>query len=181
MIPEEFRRRVLMVLGDVQVQRGALISECGLYRYRLFRHWDAMRPALVFVMLNPSVADGLVDDATVRKCIGFAHRLGYGSIEVINLFAFRATKPAALKSAGYPVGPDNDRNIIEVCASRRVVCAWGSNARGLERASAVLQLLRRIGATPMALKLTPDGVPWHPLMLSYEVDGKTRELVEMPS
>lgn len=147
--------------------RGAVLSDCGRFRYRLWRRWADAAP-LPFVMLNPSTADANEDDPTIRKCIGFAQRLGYGGIEVVNLFAVRATKPADLKASGYQVGPDNDKHVAEVCApSRPVVCAWGVNARGLSRPSAVLALMRLAGAVPHALKLTDDGIPWHPLMLPY--------------
>jgi hypothetical protein len=159
----------------------ALISACGLFRYWLTRTWDPALPVLVFVMLNPSTADARLDDPTIRKCIEFARRMGYGGIVVVNLFAFRATNPKDLKAAGYQVGRDNDQYIKEACQGRDVVCAWGSNARGLARPSVVLALLRAWGVMPMALRLTDDGVPWHPLMLSYnDADGQPRRLIPMP-
>ena len=35
------------------------------YRYRLVRTWDDAKPHAMFVMMNPSTADPLVDDPTV--------------------------------------------------------------------------------------------------------------------
>ena len=75
------------------MMKGAVISDCKRYRYRLWRIWNGSQSRLVFVMLNPSTADGEQDDPTIRKCVGFAERLGYGGIEVVNLFAWRATDP----------------------------------------------------------------------------------------
>ena len=134
----------------------------------LGRSWDIGLPSLAFVMLNPSTADADQDDPTIRKCIGFADRLGYGGIEVANLFGFRATDPTVLKKAGYQVGPENDywlRRMIH--GGQPVVCAWGANARGLSRPAEVLGIIRRDSGRPMALALTDDGIPRHPLMLPY--------------
>lgn len=115
-------------------------------------------------MLNPSTADADIDDPTIRKCIGFAKRLGYGSILVNNLFAYRATDPKELKRNGYLVGELNDGHIKSMnVTTDKIVCAWGVNARGLSRVKDVLKLIEN----PYALRLTNDGVPWHPLMLPY--------------
>jgi hypothetical protein len=150
-------------------QAGAVLSECGQFRYRLWRRWDQTLPILGYVMLNPSTADATEDDQTIRKCVGFARRLGYGSIEVVNLFAYRAREPADLKAAGYPVGEYNDQYIASVAADTggRVICAWGSNVKGLGRPGEVLNNLRRLGATPMALHMNAGGIPAHPVLLPY--------------
>jgi hypothetical protein len=151
--------------------RAAVISPCGLFRYSLTRSWDAKRPRLLFVMLNPSTADALLDDRTVTKCVAFATRLGYGSIEIVNLWAFRTKNPVVLKAADYPVGAENDAHIAAACArADLVICAWGQNARrngrNLPRVAQVLGLIRTWSASgPMALRLSEDGTPWHPLYL----------------
>lgn len=173
------------------MNRGAVISPCGTYRYSLVRSWDDTRSALVFLMLNPSIADGNVDDPTIRKCMGFAKRLGYGGIVVLNLFAYRATKPADLFAAGETVaiGPENDRVIRAFCDPwRPIVCAWGSNAKmGSPRVREVLHLLRvdryvdDMGCSIRALAINKDGTPAHPLYLSYEVAGTLRRLLPFPN
>lgn len=144
----------------------ALISECGQFRYYLIRQWDAGLPLLGFVMLNPSKADAILNDPTIKKCMTFAHALGYGGIVVMNLYAYRATNPADLKRAGYPIGPLTDTVIqllLPSCAA--VVCAWGANARQRpERAAQVHSLLLRHSAV-YALRLLSDGTPEHPLYL----------------
>lgn len=149
---------------------GAEFSPCGLYRYRLWRAWNAELPAMVFVMLNPSTADAHVNDPTIRKCIGFAQRNGCGGIVVVNLFAFRATNPRDLRQAGWPTGPDNvlwlDQALsITAQSDDMLVCAWGANARGRPDPWLFLETARSFGAKPMALNLLSDGTPSHPLML----------------
>ena len=154
----------------------AVFSDCGLFRYRFLWVWDDGLPVLPWVLFNPSRAgkeiDGVVqDDPTARKGRGFSERLGYGGLVFTNPYAYISTKPAGLRKAGYPVGPDNDRHILEACAMGHgeVVCAWGALGRGLSRPVEVLSLIRRAGFRTMALGFTVDGLPRHPLMLAYSI------------
>lgn len=156
------------VLGSSACKRSAVISDCGRFRYRLSRRWDDDAP-LLYVMLNPSTADGEQDDPTIRRCTTFALAHGFGAFEVVNLFAYRATKPADLAAAGWPVGPDNDAHITAAASSAGLVCAaWGANAAGLARPQAVLSMLLGVGTPIACLGLTRSGYPRHPLMLSAD-------------
>ena len=92
------------------VCKSAQISPCGLYRYRLERFWSD-KPALPFVMLNPSTADADLDDPTIRRCMGFARREGAGGIIVATLHAFRATTPEELRKAYDPFGPGTAQSL----------------------------------------------------------------------
>lgn len=156
---------------NIPVRRSAALSDDGLYRYSLVRHWGTGLPAQ-FIMLNPSTADADVDDPTIRRCVGFARALGCAGIVVVNLYAFRATKPADLWRAEDPVGPDADHYLRGVADRARrsgapLIAAWGSNAR-VERVAQVLDLVTERGAVLTALGVTKDDVPRHPLYLSAD-------------
>ena len=144
--------------GRVGLARTAVFSPDRRYRYRLGRRW-AGSASVTFVMLNPSTADAEVDDPTIRRCIDFARRWGYGGLEVVNLYAFRATRPADLWRAEDPVGPDNDDHLRAVFArSAMIIAAWGVEAAA-DRVEQVLAF-----APPMlALALSRAGHPRHPL------------------
>lgn len=145
--------------------RAAVISDCGRYRYTLERRLGD-GPAVLFLMLNPSTADADVDDNTIRRCIGFARRWGYGTLLVGNLYAYRATQPEELDTVDDPIGPENDRHLWELVErADLIVAAWGSKpARGRfkHRERAVLHgpLFER---DVQALRITKDGHPGHPL------------------
>jgi hypothetical protein len=127
--------------------------------------WGEGAP-LLFVMLNPSTADAINNDATIHRCIRFAELHGFPAIEVVNLFAYRATKPIDLKRMGYERGPDNDSHIAAAAKEAGAVClAWGVNAKGLSRPDEVLTILRSVGAELQCLRITASGYPQHPLML----------------
>jgi hypothetical protein len=157
-----------MIRPDFREPAGAVFSPCGRFRHLLWRCWDASLPTLGLCCLNPSKAAADREDQSSRKFRGFAERLGCGSYITSNLYDWIATDPKDLKAAGYPVSDQNDSAIGIVAHLAQVfVCAWGAEARGLSRPAEVMKLVRGAGARPMALALTADGIPRHPLMLPY--------------
>jgi hypothetical protein len=119
-------------------------------------------------MLNPSTADTFVDDPTIRRCMGFARREGYGGAVIANLYAFRATKPADLFRAADPVGPGDAKTLRELARAHDVIiCAWGRlpTLAARARAQRVTAQLRRHGARLFCLGRTGAGAPRHPLYL----------------
>jgi hypothetical protein len=162
--------------------KGAVLSPCGTYRYHLWRRVGGPRPGahgqtlepgdgaygrVAFVMLNPSTADASVDDPTIRKCVGYARRWGYEWLDVVNLFALRATDPRRLHDRSGLVridGPENNEHIVRVAtAAKLVVCSWGRHGALQERGAVVLEMLRHLQDRLCYLKLNKDGSPGHPL------------------
>ncbi len=76
------------------MRKGAHLSPDRLYRYWLIRRWDANRALLCVIGLNPSRADEVQDDPTLRKIIGFAMNLGFGGVLVLNVGAYRTKDPS---------------------------------------------------------------------------------------
>ena len=149
---------------------GAVIDPTGRYRYRLERTWNpeaVERGAVVWIMLNPSTATADVDDPTIRRCVAFSRRWWYGSLVVVNLFAYRATEPKALEALTREeaIGPENDSYLAHAIADAgRVVCAWGHRGRLHGRHLEVLALCRQHATgTVYALELIRHGQPKHPL------------------
>lgn len=153
----------------------ALISDDGNYRYALTRHLGGTGPLVMFALANPSTADGSEDDATVRKCKGFASRiLQARSLVIVNAFAYRATHPqqviAAHRAGVDVVGPRNEQVIAEwLAADPVVICGWGGCVAKLP-AAPVDRLVSQLGRDrPLwCLGTTRSGQPRHPLMLSYQ-------------
>lgn len=158
-------------IADAMV-KDAVIDESGRYRYTLYRRWNqANDRTAVWVMLNPSTADHIEDDPTIRRCIGFSKAWGYGALTVVNLFALRATNPRELLTAGAEaVGPANDQHIYdELEYAELVIAAWGSLGAILDRHLSVRQLLRPYGHKVHHLGLTQSGHPRHPLYLRSDI------------
>lgn len=151
----------------------AVMSHCGRYRYVLGRRWDKNRPAMVWLMLNPSTADAAVSDPTIRRCVGYAKTWGHGGILVLNLFALRATNPQVLHEDPDPVGPVNDVAIATLLGRPedqiRIVAGWGGHGTLHGRAAAVTAAVSGLGHALWCLGVTSAGQPRHPLYLRADL------------
>lgn len=179
----------MSVVRDDGVSCGAVFSDDRVYRYVLTRFWtpgSANASTAYFVGLNPSTADELTDDPTVRRCIGFARDWGCDGMVMLNAFAFRATDPRDMKAAADPIGPDNDSHLRAWTWHPRptdvVVACWGCHGDHKLRGRHVQQLLREecgdrqrpyVGSERpdpydclFTFGLTKDGHPKHPLYLA---------------
>lgn len=155
-----------MTTTDLFMEREAVISDCGKYRYLLRRAWDHGKPRVLFVMLNPSTADATVDDATIRSCIRLARSWGYGSFEVVNLFGFRSTDPEGMGEAEDPIGPEND-HIARAAVGRcdMAICAWGAHWMAKTRTGAMVSLITSQRPVAYCVGRTKSGAPKHPLYI----------------
>ena len=142
------------------------------YRYRLSRVWDASLPTALFVMMNPSTADPLVDDRTVFRCRRFAVAWGYGRLLVGNTFAYRCTHQKRLLETPDPVGPLNNRHLLAMAEEASlIVFAYGTpHARLRKRGLQVAELFREHGHRLHVLALSQTGVPKHPLYLPGDLE-----------
>ncbi len=155
------------------MQRSAHFSACGRYRYALWRTWDVGGLTMLFIGLNPSTADAIEDDPTIRRCIRFADDRGYGRLAMANLFAYRASKPAVLMRALSPIGRANNRWLLRLATASDVcVAGWGNGGKHLGRDGDVIALLGDL----MCLGHTMAGAPRHPLYV--RADTKLRPLIE---
>ena len=147
---------------DLNRTAGAEISRCRKYRYALWRTWECALPKVLFICLNPSTADAKHDDPTLRRCMAFARSWGYGGVCTANLYAFRATNPAALLSVKDPIGPKNNYWLRYLATNTALsVAAWGNHGQLLHRSSVVRQMI--IGLH--YLRINASGEPAHPLYL----------------
>ena len=150
------------------MKRDAEFSSCGSYRYSLSRVWDESLPAVLFIMLNPSSADGTKDDPSIRRCISYAKDWGFGSLFVGNLFALKSTKPAGLLESANPEGPENLKYLLKMSSHcKLIVCAWG-NGPTLKKLSAYSP--KNLNRKLHFLKLSLGGIPCHPLYLPKHLE-----------
>jgi hypothetical protein len=170
-------------------QSGAVFSDCGNYRYRLWRCWAPELPRACFILLNPSTADEINNDPTIERQVRrvrdwYMDGEFFGSVEIVNAFAWRSTDPRALYMRTVePIGNHNDESIrLAVQSADLVVCGWGIHARKIGRRHyELLELLAPFDDIRItALQLNDDGTPGHPLYLPYDlepqhwIDGELR-------
>lgn len=154
------------------MRRAATFSPCGLYRYRLDRTVGMHGPVYAFFGINPSTADASVDDATVRKWIGFTKAWGGSRFIVGNAFAYRATDVRQLAAVEDPYGDEIGDYITDIIDEADIlVPCWGNTSKvppKLQGAFDVLMdALTSSGKPVRHFGLTKAGDPMHPLMLPY--------------
>ncbi len=153
------------------MKRDALISNDGLYRYWLTREWSEGPRLIAFIGLNPSIADALIDDPTMRRLVGFARAWGYDRLVMLNLFAYRATNPEELTLARDPVGIQNDFHLAaQTEYAETVVACWGNGGQlvrpEMERSRDwVVRRMFQSYRSLHCLGMTGLGYPKHPLYL----------------
>ena len=144
------------------------------HRLLLTREWIGTGGTVNWVMLNPSTADDIFDDPTIRKCIGFSKRWGFSRLVVTNLFTFRATDPKDLKTCAVndwarAVGLADGALIEQASKADLVVAAWGNHGNFHGRAEDV-----RFRVLPeqkwYCIGLTNKGMPLHPVMAGYTAE-----------
>ena len=151
---------------------GAQFSDCGRYRYQLWRIWDVDLPKAMCIGLNPSTADASRDDPTIRLLKKVLARLGYGGFYMCNLYGWISSKPKDLEHCADPVG-DNDKVMAQVATHcDQVIFCWG-NAELAENRTAKIE-----AQYPQALcfGLSKAGRPVHPLALMYSGKVNNPEL-----
>lgn len=141
----------------------AVFSGDRRYRYSLARIWDVRLEQVCWVMLNPSRAGEVDDDPTIRRCISFSRRWGFGGMVVVNRYALVATSPIALIRSADPVGWLNEQIISAATMGRRVICAWGNGPATLKAEGIDIMGILQARAPLWCLGVTKAGNPAHPL------------------
>lgn len=148
------------------LERDAVFSECGRYRYLLRRTWDHGKPRALFVMLNPSTANAKDDDPTIRSCVRLMRALGYGSIEVVNLFGLITPDPSELFKSDAPIGPNNERAVhAAIVRCDVVIFAWGAFPAAERKSQFFREWVKAYRPAVYCLGKTKSGAPKHPLYI----------------
>lgn len=152
------------------------LSSDGVYRWWLTRVWDPSKKLVIWVMMNPSTADHRKNDPTILKVIRYAKRWGYGGVLVLNIFAFRSSKPENMpQDEQAAIGRSNDwwiRTIFTHAKRKKlkVVCAWGVKYQN--RGHQIRQLAADAGLTLSCLEVALNGEPKHPRFLSESLSPR---------
>lgn len=144
------------------LEQSADLSDDKRYRYSLTRKISQGARSLLFVGLNPSTADAMSDDPTIRRCVGFAKTWGFNCLRMGNLYALRATDPRKLQTSDDPIGPRNRAKLERiVAASELVIAAWGGFILAPEARNIADWILQQRNVK--CLGQNRDGSPKHPL------------------
>jgi hypothetical protein len=156
-----------MIVGNNSA--GAVFDISGKYRYALWRVWDISKLYIGWILLNPSTADELKLDPTLRRCKRFSEGWGYGGFYVFNVFGLKSTNPKELIKSRDPIGNLNDSTIIfKITCVSKIIVGWGNNI--LKFKERYLELDKILCHEELyALKVTNLDQPSHPLYLKKDL------------
>lgn len=153
---------------------GAVFDYSRSYRFLLWRFWDD-RPRMLLIGLNPSTANEISEDPTIRRGMGFAHRWGYGGMYWCNVLPYCSTDPKRLTSAVAVHKANIPAIQMAHGLSVLTVCCWGDGIELAENGREIAEHVKELVQPAMCFGLTQKGNPTHPLYLK----GNS-ELVELP-
>lgn len=145
-------------------------SEDSQHRWWYERRW-ADGPGLCWIGLNPSTGDTTGRPRpTLRRVVERASNEGLAAVVVVNLFSWRATRPADLRAthtSGIDIVGERTDDVINESSSRSSITlvAWGAHGSILNRGDRVARVLTQ----PMCLGVTNQGEPRHPLYVASAV------------
>ncbi|KGG16182.1 MULTISPECIES: DUF1643 domain-containing protein [unclassified Prochlorococcus] len=164
------------------IKSTASFSICKKYRLRLTKRISKSSREIIFIGLNPSTANSIYNDATLSRLLDFTSIWGYGSLEVINLFARVSKNPVLLKTCKDPIGEGNDLELKKRMRSwsenlySDLWLGWGVNGRFMNRDIDVLGVIKKFyskrhekypyASKPLSLGRTKGGYPRHPLYVA---------------
>lgn len=147
----------------IKIGVGAEFSQCGKYRYKLWRIWNNRRPIAMCIGLNPSTANAKKNDPTISNLIRILTNLGYGGFYMMNLFAWISSKPKDLLTCLDPLG-ENESKLKEVEAiCDDVIVCWGNFKEAKNRIKEVIENYPKA----KCFGFNNNGTPCHPLSLMY--------------
>ena len=175
-----------MKITETKIRSKSVFSDDKEHRLLLHKEWDKQKPSAMIIMINPNSADDLNTDTTTMLVMNNLNRLGYGSVDIVNLYTKITSKiQFRFNSDEDLLHPENDKTIAESAKkSDKIILAWGSignhNQRIKDRQKAVLELLK-----PFSDKLYQIGENgYHPLtpiirnnweLISYKFEEEENE------
>ncbi|MBA7715433.1 hypothetical protein ES703_124479 [subsurface metagenome] len=152
---------------------GAVFDQHRAYRFILWRFWNDS-PRVLFIGLNPSTANELQNDPTIRRCLGFAEKWGYGGMFFCNLYSYISTDPRLLSSEEALHAANIPAITMATSLSVLTVAAWGDGVELVENGKSVAEHVEELVAPSFCFGMTQKGNPKHPLYLPSDA-----ELVEL--
>ena len=142
-----------------KILRKAKFSKDKKHRYELSRHWDLSKSDILFIMLNPSIANEDIDDPTIKRLISFTREFKHGGFFVANLFTYITPYSKTLDtSIGLTkLNLKTIKNLVNKVDE--VIYAWGNSIKEPQE-------LKNLVKNPKCFGKNLNGTPKHPLYLS---------------
>lgn len=138
-----------MKTETTQIKSKALFSDDGLHRLLLRKEWDKNKKTAMIITINPNTADTLNMDLTTMLVINNLNKLGFGSVNIVNLYSKIMPKLSLRFNSDNDLIDSETDTIIEQYAamSNAIIIAWGSvgnnSQRVRDRQTELLEMLSK--------------------------------------
>jgi len=136
------RLKLVVKIHETTTKSIAIMSDNDLYRYQLTRSWNDDKQKATVIMLNPSKADMLKTDRTVMNVNNFMVDSDYGSMTIVNLFAYMTTDPKLLTQRDNDYESLNNDYLVEAFKSSDVIVVAWTRSNHINRKREVERLLQ---------------------------------------
>ena len=117
-----------MLEETTTIRSKAIFSDDKEHRLLLRKEWDSEKPSAMVIMINPNTADTVNFDMTTMLVLNNVSRLGFGSVNIVNLYS-RIMEKLNLRFNGDDelIDDDSDAVIEQYAAmSDAIIIAWGT-------------------------------------------------------
>jgi len=157
-------------LGLSDTDKGAYFSPDRKHRFMLWRKLGK-GPGIMFIGLNPSTANEVNDDPTVRRCMGYARDWGYGDFWMCNLYSLCSSDPKKLYKGEHPQSPYNITSLGVVREKVDLaIVAWGNHGATVQMDQHWPRSLVKLLSPVHCFGVTKQGEPKHPLYLPKDAE-----------
>lgn len=134
------------MIEDGVMKTKVIFDEKKESRYLLTKEWEGGKPTIAVILLIAGIADNVIQDVTTTCVINCVSKLGYGGVEITNLFSRLDTKIETDMDIEVCTDEENDKHILEsAIRAEVVVLGWGKvdtgNKKVKWRVSDVMDLL----------------------------------------
>ena len=138
-----------MLEETTTIRSKAIFSDDKEHRLLLRKEWDSEKQTAMVIMINPNTADTVNFDMTTMLVINNLHKLGFGSVNIVNLYS-RIMEKLDLRFNGDDelIHDEADEIIQQYAAmSDAIIIAWGTigknTLRVRERQKYLLDLIKQ--------------------------------------
>ena len=100
------------------VKSKALFSDDRTHRLLLRKEWDKTKPTAMVILINPNSADTLNYDLTTMLVINNLNQLGYGAVNIVNLYSIITLKLTLLRNSDEDLLDEENDTVIEQFAEK---------------------------------------------------------------
>lgn len=181
-----------MEVEKITLETEVHYSDDRYHRYLISKVWDSKAKQATIIMLNPSTASSLAIDMTTMYIINNISKLGFGGVEIVNIFSKLNEEINNDICAELLTDKTNDQMIVaSVARTDTTILAWGkggeTNKQVQLRIKAVRSLLKEYNHKLYEICDDKGRHGWHPLAPSIrfgwalkkmEIEDDEREIAK---